>query len=81
MEDVVLTSKQAIRYIAESYGVKSYYAMSKALSDETLKVQPIQISNYHKGVSRMSQKVADRVEATFDVKISDVYSGGLVDFS
>ena len=67
--------KEAINYIVEHFGVTSYYAMSKALSDETLTVQPIQISNYANG-SKPSQKVADRFFETYGVVISDAHTPG-----
>ena len=68
----MMTAKEAIHYIVEYFGLKSYYAIAKALSDEDLKVQPIQISNYYKG-GRMSAKVAKRVFDTFGIVISDTF--------
>lgn len=73
-----MTTKEAIAYVAEYFGLKSYYALSKALSDETLTVQPIQISNYAKG-GKMSKKVADRFFETFGIVISDAYKPGALE--
>lgn len=67
-----MTSKEAISYISEYFGIKSYYAIAKALSDEELTVQPIQISNYCK-TTKMSKKVAQRVFDTFGIIVSDTF--------
>lgn len=71
-EDIALTGKEAIKYAAEHFGVRSRYAMSKALSDDELTVQPIQLSNYLKG-RRMSKKVAQRFFETYGIRITDAY--------
>lgn len=71
-----LTSSEAIKHVSEFYAVKSYYAMAKALSDDKIKVQAIQIANYLKGKNRMSQKVANRFFDVYGVIISDAYNGG-----
>lgn len=67
-----MTAKEAILYVVEYFGLKSYYAIAKALSDEELTVQPIQISKYCKGY-KMSKKVAQRFFNTFGVIISDPF--------
>ena len=72
MSDDPMTGKEAIKFAADHFGVQSKYAMSKALSDEDLTVQPIQISNYLNG-TRMSKKVAERFEETYGITISDAY--------
>lgn len=73
MTEEVMTTKEAIKYVAEHFGVPSRYALAQALSDEELKVQPIQISNYLNG-TRMSKKVAVRFQEVYGVVISDVYA-------
>lgn len=65
-----MTGAAAIKFVAEYFGVPSKYAMAKALSDETLKVQPIQINNYLKG-KKMRKVVADRFFDVYGVTISD----------
>lgn len=70
-----MTTAEAIEYVVDVFGIPSYYALAKSLSDSELTVQPIQISNYLKG-TRMSQKVADRFFITYGVVISDVHSSG-----
>lgn len=67
-----MTSREAIEYISEYFGLTSYYAIAKALSDEELTVQPIQISNYCK-TTKMSRKVAQRVFDTFGIIVSDTH--------
>ena len=67
-----MTANEAILYAVEYFGLKSYYAISKALSDEELTVQPIQISKYCKGY-KMSPKVAKRFFDTFGIIISDPF--------
>ena len=70
-----MTTIEAINYVVEYFGVTSKYALAKALSDETLTVQPIQISNYLNGTV-MSLKVADRFFETYGVVVSDAYTPG-----
>lgn len=70
--ELVMTGKEAIKYIADHFGVPSKYALAKSLSDEKLNVQVIQITNYLNG-TRMSKKVADRFNETYGVIISDAY--------
>ncbi len=71
-----MTGEEAIKYIVEHFGVTSMYALSKALSDEELTVQPIQISNYLNG-KKMSRKVADRFFETYGIIVSDVHNPGV----
>lgn len=68
----------AIDHIAEYFGVRSFYAMAKALSDETMTVQPTQISKFHKGQTKVSKKVAQRFHDTYGVRIDecDIYAPG-----
>lgn len=65
-----MTTREAIEYVADFYGVQSMYAMAKALSSDTLVVQTIQISNYLEG-TKMSQKVAERFEEVYDIYVTD----------
>ena len=67
-----MTGAEALKYAQDYFGVPSKYAMAKSLSDETLTVQPIQISNYLNG-TKMSKKVAQRFEETYGITISDAY--------
>lgn len=67
-----MTSREAIFYIVEYFGLKSYYSIARALSDDELTVQPIQVSSYCKG-RKMSPKVAKRVFDTFGIIISDPF--------
>lgn len=71
-DTLVMTGAEAIKYVADYFGVPSKYALAKSLSDEKLTVQPIQISNYING-TRMSKKVADRFNDTYGIIISDAY--------
>lgn len=75
MTDNTLTTKEAIAFVSEHFGHKSLYSISKALSDETLTVQPTQIKRYVNG-ARMSRKVADRFLEVYDIVVSDVWSPG-----
>lgn len=75
-EQLKMTSKAAIEYVARDFAVHSLYAMAKSLSDDELTVQPIQISNYLKG-RLMSEKVATRFEAVYGVYIIDAIRPGI----
>lgn len=68
-----MTTQDAIKYIKEYFGIPSRYALAKSLSDDTLTVQPIQITNYIRG-GKMSKKVAERFFETYGVIISDVHN-------
>ena len=73
MGQLAMTAAQAIEYAQRVFEVPSAYAMAKALSDDTVKVQPIQIANYLNG-TRMSKKVADRFHATYGITITDAFT-------
>lgn len=66
-----MTSKEAVIHVIREMDVPSKYAVAKLLSDDTLEVQPIQISNYLKGKT-MSAKTAKRFEEVFGITITDV---------
>ncbi len=66
-----MTAQKAVAHVITEMDVPSKYAVAKLLSDEDLKVQPIQVSNYLKGKT-MSQKVANRFEEVFGITITDV---------
>lgn len=68
-----LTTVQAIKYVAENFEVTSMYGLAKSLSNDEVKVQPVQISNYLKG-TRMSQKVADRFLDVYGIIITDAHN-------
>lgn len=74
-ERLSMTTKEAVKHVAELYDIPSLYALAKSLSDKTLNVQPIQISGYLNG-ARMSKKVAARFEAVYDIHISDAVRAG-----
>lgn len=76
MSDEPMTGAEAIKYVTDHFGIPSLYALAKALSDDTLTVQPIQISNYLNG-SQMSPKVAQRFFETYGVVIKDIYNPGV----
>jgi len=71
-----MSSKDAIEFAADHFGVPSMYAMAKALSDETLTVQPIQLSRYLKG-HKMSLPVAQRFYDTYGIIVNDYIKKGL----
>lgn len=73
--DESMSTKEAIEFAAEHFGVPSMYAMAKALSDETLKVQTIQISNYRKG-TKMSKEIAQRFYDTYGIIVNDYSDRG-----
>lgn len=70
------TTKDAVLFAADHFGVPSFYAMAKALSDETLTVQPIQLSKYVNKGARMSKKVAERFFDTYGIVVNDVFERG-----
>ena len=67
------TSESAIKYLQDN-GYPSYYSISKALSDKGYKVQGIQISQYARGLCKMSTATANKFLKVFDIHISDTYS-------
>ncbi len=67
-----MTSKEAIDFVMDKFGIQSLYKLSKELTHEELKVTITQLSNYSRG-TRMSKKVADRFSELYDVVISDVF--------
>ena len=69
----MLSSKEAIDYVMQEYGYTSYYSISAELSKSDIKVQPIQISNYHKGKRTMSEKVAIHFEEVFGIYVADFH--------
>lgn len=68
-----LETQKALLYVLQNTDCKSMYSIAKALSDDELKVQTIQVSNYLKGKNGMSEKVALRFEEVFGITITDVY--------
>lgn len=71
-ETLQMTAQEAIKYVSDNFNVPSKYALAKLLSDEKLKVQPIQITGYIEG-RKMRRKTADRFFETFGIIITDVY--------
>lgn len=71
-DEMTMTGKEAITFVAEHFGVPSRYALAKALSGDGLNVQAIQITNYLTG-TRMSKRVAERFNEVYGIVISDVY--------
>lgn len=68
-----LSSKEAIIHLMEVLGYPSYYSIAKELSAHDMSVQPIQISDYHKGKRVMSEKLAEHFYTVFGIEISDAY--------
>lgn len=64
-------TKEAIEYVMEFYNISSFYRLSKLLSDNSLTVQPIQLSRYMKG-AKMSRVVAFRFFVVFEIVITDI---------
>lgn len=79
-DNVAMTAVEAIKHVTDMYEIPSKYALAKALSDETLTVQPIQISNYvhadPKKRRRMSTAVAKRFHEVYGITITDSYDPG-----
>ncbi len=76
MEDVAMPAKEAIIKVCSDLNIPSKYRLAQLLSDETLKVQPIQIYNYLVKDRKMSKKVADRFTSVFGIVITDVHERG-----
>jgi hypothetical protein len=69
-----MESKDAVEYVMSEYGYGSYSEIARALSSSPkLTVQPIQVSNYHKGVRSMGEKVAEEFYFVFGIEIVDAY--------
>jgi hypothetical protein len=64
------TTVEAIRHIAKEYDINTLSAFARELSNDDIKIQPIQISNYLKG-RKMSRKVANQFLVRFGVIITD----------
>jgi len=75
-EQLKMSTRDALDYVADLYQIPSLYKMAQSLSDDTLTVQPIQISNYLNG-SVMSEKVATRFEAIYGIFITDAIRSGI----
>lgn len=72
-----MSTKEAIEHAADYFSVPSMYAMAKALSDENLKVQPIQISKYRTKGVKMSKRVARRFFDTYGITVNDSTNKGV----
>lgn len=76
-EDVIsMTAIEAIKHVTEYHEIPSLYALSKALSDEALTIQPIQLKGYLNG-AKMSAKTAKRFFDVYGIHISDIHSRGI----
>lgn len=75
-DEMTMSTKEAIKYVVDCFGIHSMYALAKSLSDDNLTVQPVQISNYLKG-KKMTQKVANRFFDTYGVVINDAFTPGM----
>lgn len=75
-----MTAYDAIMKVCEEFNIPSKYALAKNLSDDTLTVQPIQISNYvhrdPKKRRKMSKAVAKRFLDTYGIYITDQHDPG-----
>ena len=70
---MIMKGIDAIKFVTEEFGIKSRYELAQSLTDENLKVQIIQISNYMSGKHKMSKKVAQRFHDVYGITISDCY--------
>lgn len=70
-----MTTIEALKHIADVYEISSMYALAKSLSDDEVKVQPIQIARYLKG-KKPSKKVAQRFLDVYDIILTDVHNPG-----
>lgn len=68
MEIKNMSSQSAVRYVMNNTKFQSYYAVAKELG-----IQPIQVSNYDKGLRRMSKTTAQKFFDRFRITISDVH--------
>jgi len=73
----VMTTKEAIKHVVDVFGIRSMYELAKQLSDDKLNVQAIQISNYVRGLHKMSGEVADRFFNVYGIIISDAHRPGV----
>ena len=69
-----LITQDAVNYVLNNSIHTTYYSMSKILSKGPIKVQPIQVSNYHKGKRVMSKKTAEYFYEVFGITILDRHS-------
>ncbi len=72
-DDILLDSRAAIQFVMDELGYHSYYKIAKKLTEDGLKVQAIQVSDYHKGTHAMGEKVAAQFSKTFGVAIADTF--------
>lgn len=72
-QEIMLDSQAAIKYVMNTLEFTSYYAIAKELTKHGIKVQAIQISNYHKGKRAMGNKVAKHFEDVFGITIADAH--------
>lgn len=70
IDTIAMTTIEAIKYVKEHFEISTKSELARSLSDDTLTVQPIQITRYLKG-SKMSQKVAKRFYETYGIIITD----------
>lgn len=75
-DEVQMGTKEAIEYVQYVHRIKSYYALAQTLSDTDLNVQPGQISNYARGKTVMSEKVAQRFFDVYGIVVTDAYKPG-----
>lgn len=66
----IMTTKLAVMTVVAEHEIRSLYQLASMLSNEEIKVQPIQISNYLNG-TRMSGRVARRFFELFNIHIED----------
>ena len=70
-KELMLDSQAAVQYVMDNSIYTSYYSIAKVLTEDRLSVQPIQISNYHKGKRAMSDKVSQQFKEVFGIEIAD----------
>lgn len=67
-----LTTKEAIAYIKDYFGIESNYGIAKMLRSKQLPMQPIQIAGYETG-KKMTKKTASLFAATFGINVTDTH--------
>ena len=66
-----LTTYEAVVTVVSEHKIRSMYALANILSNESITVQPIQISNYLNKGTKMSKKVALRFLEVFNIDVTD----------
>jgi hypothetical protein len=73
---IELNTEQAINHIVRHHKGTSLYKIAKSLSNDKVKLQPIQIEHYRNG-GRMRKDVAQRFLEVYDIVITDIFLPGV----